>query len=126
MIKVFYNYYHLFYSRLLPASNPRLTALLTLSFSLSLLIIGIIGTILAYTISYALNRYEMFGIFALTLAINYSKYYQNGRAKAIIEEHNMFFNSQKWSIVITTLFFVFTSSILFWGPELIRRILVTR
>lgn len=126
MIKVFYYYYHLFYLKVLPTSDPRLTALLTLSFSLSLLIIGIIGTILAYTVNYALSRYEMVGILVVTLVINYLKYYQHGKAIAIIEEHYMFINNQKWSIIITILFFVFTSSILFWGPDLIRSILVTR
>jgi Ca2+/Na+ antiporter len=123
MIKVFYHYYYLFYSKVIPSTQPRLTALLTVSFSLCLLVIVTIGVILAYTINYTLNRYEMVGILVLILVINYLKYYREEKVKEIIQEQPMFFNSHKWLVVVTVLFFLFTSSILFWGNELIISIL---
>jgi hypothetical protein len=118
MIKVFYCYYP-FYSKVIPGTQPSLTALLTVSFSLSLLIIVTIGVILAYTINHTLNRYEMAGTFVLILLINYFKYYRDEKVKEIIQEQLTFSNSHKWSVAATVLFFLFSSSILFWGPEFI-------
>lgn len=126
MIKVFYYYYYLFYTKIIPDSHPHATVIFTLSFSLTLLINGLINIILAYTIQYALSKYEMAGMFVLIMGINYLKFYRNGRAEEIINERPMFFNNHKLSIALTILFFLITASFLFWEAGYVGNILGTR
>jgi hypothetical protein len=126
MIKVFYYYYYLFYTRISPDSYPHSTVIWTLSFSLTLLINGLVDIILAYTIHYALGKYEMAGMFVLIMGINYLIFYRNGKAEEIVKEQPKFFNDHKLSITLTILFFLITASFLFWEAGFVRNILETR
>ena len=126
MIKVFYYYYYLFYTMVLPDDQPHSTVVFTLSFSLSLLINGLLNIILAHTISYALDKYSMIGIFILTIFVNYRLFYRNGKAQKIVLDQPKFFNNHKLSIVLTILFFSITASFLFWESGYVGHILGSR
>lgn len=126
MIKVFYYYYYLFYTKILPDNQPHATVIFTLSFSLALLINGLINIILAHTMSYALGKYGMIGIFVLTMGINYLLFYRKGKAKEIVKEQPKFFNNHMLSIILTVLFFLITASFLFWEAGYVGSILGTR
>jgi predicted MFS family arabinose efflux permease len=126
MIKVFYYYYYLFYTKVLPDNQPHVTVIFTLSFSLALLINGLLNILLAYTINYALGSYEMIGIFVMVLGINYLLFYRKGKAKKIIQEQPKFFRNHKISIILTILFFLITASFLFWEAGYVGNILGSR
>jgi len=124
MIKVFY--YYLFYTKILPDNQPHATVIFTLSFSLALLINGLLNILLAYTINYALGSYEMIGIFVMLLGMNYLLFYRKGKAKKIIQEQPKFFCNHKISIILTILFFLITASFLFWEAGYVGNILGSR
>ncbi len=126
MISVFYYYYYLFYTKILPDEQPHATVIFTLSFSLALLINGLLNIILAHTINYALDKYGMFGIFAFVACINYLLFYRSGKAKKIVNEQPKFLNNHKLSIVLTILFFLITASFLFWEAGYVGGVLGTR
>ena len=126
MIRVFYYYYYLFYTKVLPDEQPHATVIFTLSFSMALLINGLLNIILAHAINYALDKYGMFGIFALTVGVNYLLFYWKGKAKGIVKEQPKFFNNHKLSIILTILFFLVTASFLFWEAGYVGNILGKR
>lgn len=109
----------------MPDNQPHATVIFTLSFSTSLLVNGIINIGLAHLINLALNKYIMLGIFIIIIFINYIVFYRAGRAKKIVKEKPMFFNNHKLSIVLTLLYFLFTSSFLFWVAGYVGSILGT-
>lgn len=61
MISVFYYYYYLFYTKVLPDNQPHSTVVFTLSFSLSLLINGILSLTAAYAVNFNMSNYIMVG-----------------------------------------------------------------
>ena len=126
MIKVLYYYYYLFYTKILPDNQPNGTVIFTLSFSLALFINGLINITLASTISYALDKYSMMGIFALILYVNYWQFYKKGKWKRIVKEQPKFFNNHRLSIMLTILFFLITTSFLFWEASYVGHMLGTR
>ena len=124
MIKVFYYYYYLFYTKILPDNQPHATVIFTLSFSLVLLINGLLNIILAHTIGYAFDKYGMIGIFVLTIGVNYLLFYR--KRKEIVNAQPKFFNNHKLSIFFTILFFLITASFLFWEADYVGNVLGTR
>jgi hypothetical protein len=126
MIKVLYYYYYLFYKNVLKDNEPHLLTTLALSFSLSLLINGILNIIFAHLLSFAFSRWEMFGLLALILLIFYVTLHRTGKAQKIVDEQPKFFNSHKLSIVITIIFFLITTSFLFWEAGYVGSVLGTR
>ncbi len=126
MIKVFYYYYYLFYTKVLPDSQPHSTVIFTLSFSLSLLINGLLSLIFAHVANYNMSNYVMVGIFVTIMVVNYLVFYRTGKGKRLVKEKPKFFNSHRLSILFTLLFFLITTSFLFWGPIYIKNILDAR
>ncbi len=126
MIKVFYYYYYLFYKKILKDNEPHLLATLVLNFSMSLLVNGLLDITLAHTIKYALGKWEMISVLVLLLAFFYFSYHRTGKAEKIIKEKPMFFNSNKLSIILTIVFFIVTTSFLFWGSGYVGNVLGTR
>jgi uncharacterized membrane protein len=124
MINVFYYYYYLFYTRVLPDNQPHSTVIFTLSFSLSLLINGLLSLIASYVANYNLSNYIMVGIFVIIMILNYLVYYRTEKGKRLVIEKPKFFNNHKLSILFTLMFFLITTSFLFWVPILIKNILV--
>lgn len=126
MISTSYYYYYLFYKKILKDSEPHMLATMVLGFSFSLPIIGLIAITIAYLFNEKLSNYAMFGINLLMIVVLYFTLYRTGKAREIVKQKPMFFNSHVLSILITVLFFVITTSFLFWEPGYIRFILETR
>lgn len=117
-MSVFYYYYYLFYTRVLPDDEPHATVIFTLSFSESLLVNYAIDFCAVHLLcQFLLSKWSMISIFILIVVANYLIYYRTGRNKDIIERKPRFFNSRGVSIVITILFFLVTTSFLFWGAD---------
>jgi len=81
MLNILYYYYYLFYTRVLPDNQPHLTVIFTLSFSLSLLINGLLSIILVYVFNYNMSEYMMIGIFSIIMAVNYLVFYRIEKGK---------------------------------------------
>lgn len=116
MFNVFYFYYYLFYKSILKDEQPLFTTMFTFSFSISLLINGIVNIVLAHAFSKYLSEWGMISVFVAVLALSYFYYYKKDKATDIIKNKPKFFNSNMVSILLTILFFVLTSSFLFWEP----------
>ena len=126
MMNVFYYYYYLFYTKVLPDNQPHSTVIFTLSFSLSLFVNGVLSLIAAHLKSYVISNYVMVGIFVAIMVINYFVFYRTGKGKRLIKEKPKFFNSHKLSILLTLIFFLITTSLLFLGPIYIKNLLGVR
>jgi len=101
-------------------------ATLVLSFSFALLVISVMEVIMAHLFRTTLGRYEMLSINIFMILVFYLALHRTGKAKEIVKNKPMFFNSYVLSILITFLFFVLTSSYLFWGSIYVGNILGTR
>jgi hypothetical protein len=89
MINVFY-YYYLFYTKVLPDNQPHSTVIFTLSFSLSLLVNGLLSIISAYVANYNMSNYAMVGIFIAILVLNYFVFYRTGKGKQLAKQNQNF------------------------------------
>ena|SRR5689334_7221950 len=116
---ILYYYYYLFYTKVLPDDEPHATVVFTLSFSESLLanfVIDLIGV--QVTCDFVLSsKWMMLGIFAIILAINYWVYFKQKRRDSILTGRPMFLQSNRASIILTGIFFLATTSLLFWGTD---------
>jgi uncharacterized membrane protein len=107
----------------LPDNQPHSTVIFTLSFSLSLLVNGLLSLVAAYAADYNMSNYVMVGVFVIIMIVNYLAFYRTGKGKQLVKEKPKFFNNHKLSILFTLIFFLITTSSLFWGPILIKNIL---
>ena len=123
MMNVFYCYYYLFYTKVLPDNQPHSTVVFTLSFSLSLIINGIVNVVLAYLFSVSLKKWEMIGIFTFITLLIYFAYYRSGKGKRIVTEKPKLFNSNKISIIFTALLFLLGILALFLQADITRSII---
>ncbi len=123
MINVFYYYYYLFYTKVLPDDQPHSTVVFTLSFSLSLLVNGLLSIISACVANYNMSNYVMVGIFVAILVVNYFVFYRTGKGKRLVKEKPRFFNNHRLSMLFTLIFFLATTSFLFFGPVYIKSLL---
>lgn len=122
-MNVFYYYYYLFYTKVLPDNQPHSTVVFTLSFSLSLLVNGLLSIIAASVANYNMSNYIMAGLFVMIIVVNYLVFYRSGKGKRLVKEKPKFYNNHKLSILLTFMFFLITTSYLFWGPILLKSIL---
>lgn len=123
MIDVFYYYYYLFYTKVLPDNQPHSTVIFTLSFTLSLIINCIVNVALAYVLNVSLRKWEMIGIFAFITLLMYLAYYRNGKGKRIVKEEPKLFKSNGVSIVLTALLFFIGILTLFLQADITKSIL---
>jgi hypothetical protein len=123
-MKVIYYYYYLFYTKVLPDTQPHATVIFSLSFIFSLILNGIINVILAYKFALALNRWEMIAVLAFIIFLMYLFFYNTGKGKRIVEiEKPKLFNSNGISIFISILLFIIGMMFLFFEPDITRGIL---
>lgn len=122
-MKVFYYYYYLFYTKVLPDNQPHSTVVFTLSFTLSLIINSIVNMVLASFFNTSLKKWEMIGIFAFVTLLIYLVYYRSGKGKRIVKEKPKIFNSKSASIILTALLFLFGILALFLQADIIKNIL---
>lgn len=117
-MEVLYYYYYLFYTRVLPDDEPHATVVFTLSFSEALLVNYAVDFLAVHLFcEYLLSMWSMIGVFLLILGVNYLIFHRTGRNREIVERKPSFFGNRRLSIVVTLLFFVTTTSLLFWGAD---------
>lgn len=122
-MNVFYYYYYLFYTKVLPDNQPHSTVIFTLSFTLSLIVNCIVNVALAYFLNVSLRKWEMIGIFAFITLLLYLAYYRNGKGKRIVKEKPKLFKSNVVSIVLTVLLFLIGILTLFLQADITKSIL---
>ena len=114
MLKTFYYYYHLFYKNIFKDNDSYFTAKLALTASESLLVISVIDISCAYFFCWSLNRYYIIAITLIILAINAFFFFSTNETKNIEETKPKLLKSHSLSIIITWLFFLITTSSMFW------------
>jgi hypothetical protein len=122
-MKILYNYYYLFYTRVLPDDEPFATTLFTLTVSESFAVDFIIRYFLAVNYCKEFQTSSSMFVFGVMLVVNYLIFHRGQRARKFVAESPKFFGSHKLSIIITVIFFLITSSTLFLGPVYISTIL---
>ncbi len=123
MIKTFYYYYHLFYKNVFNDNDSYFTAALSITASESLLLITIVDLSSAYFFCWPLNKYYMAGITLIILAINALFFLNSEKTKMIEKSKPKFFKSHNLSIVIAWIFFLITTSSMFWLGYVVQDIL---
>ncbi len=117
MIKILYYHYYLFYRYILKDTEPHLLATLALAFSLSLPINLAIDIIITLYANHGVSHWAMISVVIAIIGFLYNGLHLTGKAKEIVKEKPYVYN-RKITIILVTLFFVSTLSILFWGPSL--------
>jgi hypothetical protein len=115
ILSTFYYSYYLFYKNILKDPEPHVATILSLSFSESLLMNGLIDIIALKYYCYEIKVIVQFALTILIVFINYFFYHKSGRNKIILKEKPILARSKVFSITITILFFLITASWLFWG-----------
>ncbi len=123
MIKTFYYYYHLFYKNIFKDNDSYFTARLAVTASESLFLISVLDISSAYFFCQPLNKYSMAGITLFLLIINTLLFFNSERTKNIEKNKPQFFNSHNLSIAITLIFFLITTSSMFWLGYLVQNII---
>lgn len=114
MINVFYYYYYLFYTKVLPDSQPHLTVLFTLSLSESFVVNTFLNSIFVVVYCDIVSKWFMLAVFLLIFLIN-SLYFSSSRISSLVGEKPKI-KSNILSIVITVLFFIASFSLMILGP----------
>ena len=122
-MKVIYYYYYLFYRKVLKDDEPHLLTILALSASEGFFFINIVDFIALKFYCYNFSKWPMFSILVITLLLNALVFYNKERRLKIVNDKPCFFGNQKFSILITVLFFLSTYSSLIWGTMICRDVL---
>lgn len=118
MLRVFYYYYYLFYSRVLRDTEPHLLTTLVLSFSEASILIYAIDLIGVHLLCrFLLGKWEMIAINVALVGLNYLVYHRTGKAREIVKTKPKFFGSHRFSLIATLLFFIASTSLLFWMAD---------
>lgn len=89
-MNVLYYYYYLFYTKVIPDNEPHATVIFTLSFSLGLLVNGILKICLALFFCERYDGWPAIGIILGIMFINYLLYFRSGKRFKIIEAKPQF------------------------------------
>ena len=120
---LYYNYYLLVSRGNEHSVDPRLSTILTLSLSESLLLNGLYEYLMVHIYCDDLKPWSMFLVLLLIIALNYFFYIKMQRNNEVIRTQPCFFNDLKLSKALTVIFILFTTSLLFWGPIYLKSIL---
>ncbi|MBS1745605.1 MAG: hypothetical protein JST21_05505 [Bacteroidetes bacterium] len=123
ILKVFYYYYHLFYQNIFGDSDSYFTAKLALTASESLLVISLLDIGSAYFFCYSLNKYYMAAITLILLAINSIFIFNSKNTVDIEKSKPKFFNNHNLTIILSWLFFLVTTSSMFWLGDVVQIII---
>ena len=100
-----YYHYYLFYKGVLKETTPEITAVLALSFCQSLLINSLVDIIALKGYCYKVGKWYMLGIAIGLIVFNYNRYITQRRQEELLRVKPLMWNSRKWSILISWLFF---------------------
>lgn len=115
LLNVFYYNYFLFYKKVIKDTEPHFATVLGLSFNLGLLVNGTIDILSRKLFCYRFDVWVQVAIVVLIICSNYQVYHHKGRAQEITTQKPIIANNRGLSIAVTWLFFLITSSWLFWG-----------
>ena len=115
MIRVFYYYYFLFYSKVLVQPEPHFVTVLAISFVESLWINAVLDIIALTGFCYKIDKLLMIAITLLLIAINYWNFTKKNNSANIIKSKPLFFKNHKLTTTIIIILSVIGISWLFWG-----------
>lgn len=115
-MNVIYYYYYLFYKTLVRDSQPHLLARLAISASEAFFIVGVINFMSIKIRCAGLSTLTMFGTMLIIAGINHFVMHKSGKDLEIVKAKPKFFNNNRISIFMVILFFLATTSFMFWGP----------
>ena len=122
-MRTLYYYYHLFYKTIFKDDDSYFTATLALTASESLLVISILNISSAYFFCWSLNKYYMASITLIILAINMLILFNSEGTKNVEKLKPTFFKNHKLSVALTWLFFLITTSSMFWVGDIVQDII---
>ena len=122
-MRTFYYYYHLFYKNIFKDNDSYFTAKLALTASESLLVISVLDISSAYFFCWSLNKYYMAGITLIILAANTLIFFNSEGTKNVEKSKPTFFKSHRLSVALTWLFFLITTSSMFWLGDVVQEII---
>lgn len=122
-MRTLYYYYQLFYKNILKDNDPYFTARLALSASESFLVISLLAISSSYFFCWLLSKYFMISIIIIVLAINFLIVCNSEATKHVEKCKPTFFKSHKLSVALTWLFFLVTTSSLFWLGDVVQDVM---
>jgi len=122
-MKTIFHYYYLFNKKILKDDEPFATTVFTLSLSQSFVFYFFINLFSTNFYCIVVNHWIMVTIVIILLFINYRLFNKSGRSRKIVKSKPMFFSNNTLTVIIVILFFLGTSSLMFWGPIYFKNIL---
>lgn len=118
MLRVFYNYYYLFYSRVLVQPDPYFVTILALSFTESLWINALIDTVAITAFCIKIDKWLFLSVLVIILLANFRHYRINKKENEIVKSNPKFLGNHTLSIFIVAIVTILGISWLFWGSYL--------
>lgn len=125
LMDVIYYYYYLFYKKIIKDNEPHLLTIIALSATEGFFLNIILEIILIFYKCMQTNGVIWMSIICLANLFNYFYFYKSKRAIKIVKEKPKFFSSNKISILLTFLFFIFFSTSIIWGSIITKFLLKT-
>jgi hypothetical protein len=123
LLDILYSNYYRFYKRIIGDPEPQFATVLALSFSESLLINGVVEMAALRWWCYEIDIWIQITVAALLICLNYIGYLRTGKYKSLVKVEPAIANSNALSIFVTWLFFLVTTSWLFWGAIYTKHLL---
>lgn len=112
---VLYYYYFVFYKKIIRDNDPHFGTVTALGCSQALLLNGTMDIIALNYFCFKIMVAVQFLIAVIIIGINYLVFHKTGRAHTIIKSKPALLNNKVLSLVVSVLFFLITTSWLFWG-----------
>ncbi len=124
-LEVLYYYYYVYSIKILKDTEPHATTSFMLSLSETFFVTGIINFVASKYFCYSIltSKWNFISIFLVILLINYLHFQNSGRSRIIAKEKPVLFSSDKYSRVFVFLFWLITTSWMFWVVPLTNHIL---
>jgi hypothetical protein len=123
LLDILYTNYYRFYKKIIGDPEPHFATILALSFSESLLINGIAEIAAIKWWCYEINLWIQFAVAGVLICLNYIGYVGTSKYKKLVNAEPAIANSNALSIIVTWLFFLVTTSWLFWGAIYTKHVL---
>jgi hypothetical protein len=121
ILKILYYYYYSFYRKV--DDEPHAMTVFALSCSQSFLVNFIIQMISVHYFCYFVSTWPMVGVGMLFIIVNYFLFSKSGFSRKIVKSRPPVLFSETVTKGFVIVFFVVTTSFLFWGPILVKSML---
>lgn len=122
-LDILYYYYYTFYMKIYKDSDPTFTAKLSITASESFFIIALYNISWAYFFCRKVGKVEMIGVIVIVLLLNNIILLKSERIESILKKKPKFLNSEGRSILLTWIFFLSTTSVVFWLGNVLENII---